>query len=308
MVDSVRKARITIIGSLNIDLVTVTSTIPAQGQTVQGDRFATLCGGKGANQAIACARLGAEVRFIGCVGGDAFGRMMLDNLQQERIHTEGIGIVSEAASGTASIIVNDGDNRIIVVPGANGLLTPDHVRRHAQTIQSSDVILMQLEIPLPAVREALSIAARSHVPVILNPAPAMTLGDDILAQVSILTPNEHELAALFGEDDSEQAFPWQAAICSMPGRIVLTRGADGAYWSDAGGRLHHQPGFEVNVIDTTGAGDTFNGALAVLLAEGNSMDDAVRGAVAAGALAVTPFGAQSGMPTRSRLEQHLKED
>ncbi|MCM3340197.1 ribokinase [Paenibacillus sp. MER TA 81-3] len=303
-----RKARVTVIGSLNVDMVTVTSTIPEQGETVRGDRFATMCGGKGANQAIACARLGAEVRFIGCVGDDAFGQMMLDNLQQEQIHTEGVDIISEVASGTASIIVNDGDNRIIVVPGANGLLTPDHIRRHAETIRSSDVILMQLEIPLPAVREALSIAAESHVPVILNPAPAMPLTDEMLAHVSILTPNEHELAALFGGDDSEQAFEWKTAIRSMPGRIVLTRGADGAYWSDTACHLYHQPGYEVNVIDTTGAGDTFNGALAVLLAEGNSMDDAVHGAVAASALAVTQFGAQSGMPTRSRLEQQLKED
>lgn len=293
--------KITIIGSLNMDLVTVTSTVPTQGETVTGQSFATMYGGKGANQAVACARLQADVSFIGCVGNDTFGTMMLDNLTREGIHTEAVEVLHDVSSGTASIIVKDGDNRIIVVPGANALVTPERVRKYADVIRQSDIIVLQLEIPLPSVRAAIEIAAEAHVPVILNPAPALELDEQLLSLVTVITPNEHELAELLGMSSQGNTFDWQSALQTMPGKIVLTKGAEGAYWSDANGELHHCPSHHVDVVDTTGAGDTFNGALAVMLAEGRTMEQAIRFATAAGALSVTVLGAQGGMPTREQL-------
>ncbi|MCY7483389.1 ribokinase [Paenibacillus alvei] len=293
--------KITIIGSLNMDLVTVTSTVPTQGETVTGQSFTTMYGGKGANQAVACARLQADVSFIGCVGNDTFGTMMLDNLTREGIHTEAVEVLHDVSSGTASIIVKDGDNRIIVVPGANALVTPERVRKYADVIRQSDIIVLQLEIPLPSVRAAIEIAAEAHVPVILNPAPALELDEQLLSLVTVITPNEHELAELLGMSSQGNTFDWQSALQTMPGKIVLTKGAEGAYWSDANGELHHCPSHHVDVVDTTGAGDTFNGALAVMLAEGRTMEQAIRFAAAAGALSVTVLGAQGGMPTREQL-------
>ncbi|NOJ69201.1 ribokinase [Paenibacillus alvei] len=293
--------KITIIGSLNMDLVTVTSTVPTQGETVTGQSFATMYGGKGANQAVACARLQADVSFIGCVGNDTFGTMMLDNLTREGIHTEAVEVLHDVSSGTASIIVKDGDNRIIVVPGANALVTPERVRKYADVIRQSDIIVLQLEIPLPSVRTAIEIAAEANVPVILNPAPALELDEQLLSLVTVITPNEHELAELLGISSQGNIFDWQSALQTMPGKIVLTKGAEGAYWSDADGELHHCPSHHVDVVDTTGAGDTFNGALAVMLAEGRTMEQAIQFATAAGALSVTVLGAQGGMPTREQL-------
>lgn len=284
-----------------MDLVTVTSTVPTQGETVTGQSFATMYGGKGANQAVACARLQADVSFIGCVGNDTFGTMMLDNLTREGIHTEAVEVLHDVSSGTASIIVKDGDNRIIVVPGANALVTPERVRKYADVIRQSDIIVLQLEIPLPSVRAAIEIAAEAHVPVILNPAPALELDEQLLSLVTVITPNEHELAELLGMSSQGNTFDWQSALQTMPGKIVLTKGAEGAYWSDANGELHHCPSHHVDVVDTTGAGDTFNGALAVMLAEGRTMEQAIRFAAAAGALSVTVLGAQGGMPTREQL-------
>lgn len=290
-----------------MDLVTVTSTVPAQGETVTGQSFATMYGGKGANQAVACARLQADVSFIGCVGDDTFGTMMLDNLKREGIHTEAVEVLRDASSGTASIIVKDGDNRIIVVPGANALVTPERIRKYADVIHQSDIIVLQLEIPLPSVRAAIEIAAEADVPVILNPAPALKLDEQLLSQVTVITPNEHELAELLGMPSQGNAFDWQSALQAMPGKIVLTKGAEGAYWSDANGELHHCPSHRVDVVDTTGAGDTFNGALAVMLAEGRPLEEAIPFATAAGALSVTAFGAQGGMPTREQLMDWMKQ-
>lgn len=284
-----------------MDLVTVTSTVPTQGETVTGQSFATMYGGKGANQAVACARLQADVSFIGCVGNDTFGTMMLDNLTREGIHIEAVEVLHDVSSGTASIIVKDGDNRIIVVPGANALVTPERVRKYADVIRQSDIIVLQLEIPLPSVRAAIEIAAEANVPVILNPAPALELDEQLLSLVTVITPNEHELAELLGISSQGNTFDWQSALQTMPGKIVLTKGAEGAYWSDADGELHHCPSHHVDVVDTTGAGDTFNGALAVMLAEGRTMEQSIQFATAAGALSVTVLGAQRGMPTREQL-------
>lgn len=302
-----KQPRITVIGSLNMDLVTTTSNVPSAGETVNGEAFSTMYGGKGANQAVACARLGAEVHMLGCVGSDSFGQEMLSNLKSQSIHCEHVKVLEDQSSGIAAITIADGDNRIIVVPGANGAVTPAYVRQHEQRIADSDLLLLQLEIPLEAVTEAVNMAHKYQVPVMLNPAPAQLLPDSLIEKITWLTPNEHELLQLFqsntGEDQLETAY--RELVASMPEKIIMTKGSDGALWSDNKGTVQHTPGHSVKVADTTGAGDTFNGALAVALAEGRSLHDAVHWAVGAGALSVMKFGAQGGMPLRSELDAWL---
>ncbi|WP_245595981.1 ribokinase [Paenibacillus taiwanensis] len=318
-----RRPRITVIGSLNMDLVTVTDIIPQAGETVQGLKFGTFCGGKGANQAVAAARLGAEVHMIGCVGNDSFGAEMLRNLQREGINCEGVSAISNVSSGIAAITIADGDNRIIVVPGANEAVTNELVTQHSSLIAESDLVVLQLEIPLESVRTAIDIANRHHIPVMLNPAPAVQLDPPLLDKISWVTPNEHELELMLGapatvqtqldKDQStlsEDQFVhtddlYYGMLQQLPGKVIMTKGSEGAYWCSADGTVYHSPGRKVEVADTTGAGDTFNGALAVALAEKRSTDQAIAWAVAAGALSVTRFGAQSGMPTREQLDNWL---
>lgn len=305
-----RSPRITVIGSLNMDLVTVTEQVPNGGETVTGSSFSTLFGGKGANQAVACARLGAQVHMVGCVGDDSFGRDMLANLEQQAIHCEHVLVKEHTSSGIAAITIADGDNRIIVVPGANGEVTPEVVRAQEQLIAQSDLVLLQLEIPLAAVKEAAKLAAKHQVPVMLNPAPAYKLDAELLQQITWLTPNEHELFLMFGESDIETSKDEPSTLTSellqrMPERIVMTKGGDGALWCAMDETIQHAQGYKVQVADTTGAGDTFNGALAVALAEGRTLKQAVHWAVAAGAMSVTKFGAQGGMPKRVELEAFL---
>lgn len=320
---TLRRPRITVIGSLNMDLVTVTDIIPQAGETVQGKKFGTFCGGKGANQAVAAARLGAEVHMIGCIGDDSFGIEMLANLKREDIHCDGVSTISNVSSGIAAITIADGDNRIIVVPGANEAVTTELVTLHTKLIAESDLVVLQLEIPLESVRTAIDIANRHHVPVMLNPAPAVQLDPLLIDKISWVTPNEHELELMLGdsafvqvqtsqdESNSPEKNPVQTddfyrrMLQQLPGKVIMTKGSEGAYWCSADGSVHHSPGRQVTVADTTGAGDTFNGALAVALAEKRPTEEAIAWAVAAGALSVTRFGAQSGMPTREQLDQWL---
>lgn len=301
---------IVVIGSLNMDLITVTDLVPHAGETVHGTSFHTLCGGKGANQAVACARLGAQVHMIGCIGNDSFGQQMLDNLKHEGIDCSGIITIKDQSSGIASITIDDEDNRIIVVPGANGCFRPEHIEQQRMLIQQADLVLMQLEIPMDTIYAAVDIAHEYDVPVMLNPAPAIPLDLEWLIKIAWLTPNEHELAIMLGLQDqvnerSKDGALLETMLSAWPERIVMTKGGDGALWADASGLIQHMPGQKVTVVDTTGAGDTFNGALAVSLAKGRSLKESVARSVAAGALSVTRFGAQGGMPTKSELEHYL---
>ncbi|MBD8497808.1 ribokinase [Paenibacillus arenosi] len=299
--------RITVIGSLNMDLVTVTSNVPNAGETVHGERFATTCGGKGANQAVACARLGAQVTMIGCVGDDAFGTMMQTNLRNEGVNTEGIRTIPNQTSGIAAITIAEGDNRIIIVAGANEEVTPAYIQDYESIIAQSDLVLIQLEIPQDAVEKAVAVANQHQVPIMLNPAPAIHLDESFLAQLSWITPNEHELDIVTGSQPNSipEDTQWQEKLSHSPTRIIMTKGADGAYWADEAGHIHHSEGYKVTVVDTTGAGDTFNGALAVALAEQRGLPEAIQWATAAGAMSVMKFGAQAGMPTREQLNNWI---
>jgi ribokinase len=288
-----------VVGSINMDMVVATEAFPRLGETLFGTHFATWPGGKGANQAVAAARLGAEVTMIGCVGADAFGEQLKATLVREGIDTRWVS-TGNAATGIASITLSGGDNAIVVVPGANHELAAADLDRAHEAFAQADIVLAQLEVPLDTVLHAARLARRLGKPFFLNPAPAVALPAELIALTTLLTPNEHELAAAL----QTAGKPWAEVLRRMPGRIAMTHGKDGAYTSREDGELVHEAGFEVEAVDTTGAGDTFNGALAAFWHLGAGQ--AMRRANAAGALSVTRAGAQGGMPTLAELEQFLK--
>ncbi|WEN15503.1 ribokinase [Rhodanobacter sp. AS-Z3] len=293
--------RIVVVGSVNMDLVTQAPRFVGPGETILGDRFLTVPGGKGANQAVAAARLGAEVALVGAIGNDAFGAQLRDGLVSEGIDLSQLTQLDDCGSGTASITVAEGENQIIVVPAANARVTPAQVESAQALISRADAVLVQMEIPLDAVEATLRLGHRLGTPVILNPAPAQQLPTDWLRLARYVTPNQHELAILLGADLAED---FRELMRRAPCPVVLTRGGEGAWYRDAG-EPTHQAGFKVSVVDSTGAGDTFNAALAVFLHEG--LAAAVRKACLAAALSVTRLGAQGGMPRLAELDRQLSE-
>ena len=294
--------RIVVVGSINMDLVTQARRFVGPGETILGERFLTVPGGKGANQAVAAARLGAKVVLVGALGQDAFGDQLHNGLACEGIGLEHVRRLDDAASGTASITVAGGENQIIVVPAANARVTPAQVEQAQAMIAHADAVLVQMEIPLETVEATLRLGQRLGVPVILNPAPAQKLPTDWLHLARYVTPNEHELATLLGLDPEED---FRKLMQRTPCPIVLTRGAEGAWYREQGGEPVHQSGFKVEVVDSTGAGDTFNAALAVFLHEG--LPQAVRKACAAAAISVGKLGAQAGMPGLREVETLLAQ-
>lgn len=288
------KSKVCVIGSINMDLTVETDKVPAKGETVLGKNFAENPGGKGANQAVAAARLGADVHMIGAVGADTFGETLLSHLQREKVNISGIEKLEGTSTGIANIIVSDNDNRIIVAPGANAFVTPQVVEKYKQWIIDSDVIVMQLEIPIETVIYALNIAAENNIPAIVNPAPFQQLPEVIYEKSAYLTPNEIELKGM--EKDVE--------ITSIKEKLIITRGDEGVeYFS--GDTKRKVPAFSVEVKDTTGAGDTFNGALAMKIAGEAPLEEAILFANAAAAISVTKVGAQGGMPDRKEVENFL---
>jgi ribokinase len=297
------RPKIVVVGSANTDMVVRSAHLPLPGETVLGEKFIMTAGGKGANQAVAAVRLGAEVALVARLGRDVFGDRALAGYQAEGINTAYIVRDAEEASGVALIVVDESaENIIAVAPGANGRLSPDDVRAAERAIAGADGVLLQLEIPLEAVQTAIELARRHHVRVILNPAPARALPDDVLRGVDVLTPNENEAAGLIGKQVDSAL---EALAARGPGSVVMTCGAAGCeVLSD--GQRQHVPGFPIEAVDTTGAGDSFNGALAVALARGLKIADAARYANAAAALAVTRFGAQIAMPTDEEVQKYLQ--
>jgi ribokinase len=295
---------IVVIGSINMDLVARTPHIPAAGETITGSDFTTTPGGKGANQAVAAARLGAHVQMVGAAGNDVFGESLLSNLAKAAVDTRAVARIP-GPSGVAQIQVADsGQNSIVVVPGANGAVTPDLIRQHADLIRSAGIVLLQLEIPLDTVLAACKLCATSQVPAILDPAPAAPLPDVIWSQIAWFTPNETELGLYSGS-----GFPPETAAKQLLARgvhgVVLKRGAEGVYIASSTGESSRIPAFPVEAIDTVAAGDCFNGAFAVSLMEGSSAEAAARFASAAAAISVTRRGAQAAMPTRAEVDAFL---
>jgi ribokinase len=292
-------SRVLVFGSINMDLVVETNTFPRLGETLMGTSFATHAGGKGANQAVAAARLGAQVTMIGRIGSDGFGRELKSRLDAEGVSTRWVREAPGTATGIASITVSDADNAIVVVAGANALLSAADLDAAEPAFAEADVVLAQLEVPLATVEHGAELAARYQKPFVLNPAPAAKVPESLLARCALITPNEYELRIALGQPNRG----WEELLRRLPGRVVVTKGAEGAYFSDKAGEIRHQPSFAVKPVDTTGAGDTFNGALGAFWDLG--LAAAVRRGSAAGALAVTKRGAQDSMPTLAELNAFL---
>jgi len=301
-------SRIVVVGSSNTDMIIKVHRIPKPGETVIGGKFSTAAGGKGANQAVAAARAGGEVSFVARVGDDMFGRQAVEGFVADGIDVDHVHQDPNAPSGVALIFVDDsGENSIAVASGANARLTPSEVTSARPTISSADVMVMQLETPLETVRAAAELAHEHDVRVILNPAPAQPLGEDILRHVSVLTPNETEAELLTGlhvSDENEAGAAAAALLAMGVDAVLITLGARGTFILDADHR-EIVPGFHVEAVDTTAAGDVFNGALAVAMAEGMPLPDAARFACAASALSVTKLGAQPSAPSREEIEDLL---
>jgi ribokinase len=303
---------IVVVGSLNQDLVVQLPRFPDRGETVTGDSLSLLCGGKGANQAYAAARLGARVAMVGQVGDDAAGDAQLRSLAAVGVDTRRIRRVPNLSTGSAIVAVEPGGhNRIIVVPGANGAFCPEALEESADLLAAAAVVLLQLEIPLPTVQAAVELARRGRARVLLDPAPARALPDALLGHVDYLTPNLSELATLSGRmlhDDSPADEIQHAAqeLCRRGVAKVLVKvGSRGAQFV-TGETSQAWPAFPVDPVDTTAAGDCFNGAFAAALAGGSSEVEAGRFAGAAAAISVTRPGAQSSMPALPEVERLLQ--
>jgi ribokinase len=282
--------------------------IPRPGETILGGRFVMAAGGKGANQAVAAARLGCQVTMVARLGRDMFGQQTEQNLCREGIDTSLLIWDDQAPSGVALIMVSEeGENSIVVAPGANAGMTPEDVERASSAIAAADLLLLQLEVPLAAVRRGVEIALQRRVRIVLNPAPAAQVPQDLLSQVDLLTPNQHEAALLSGVEIESPEAAGKAAK-DLLGRgvraLAITLGRHGALIATSGG-LEPMPGFKVQPVDTTGAGDAFNGALACIWAQGRPLREAVRYANAAAALATTVMGAQPSLPDAQQVAAFL---
>jgi len=295
---------IVVVGSLNMDLVMRMSRAPIGGETLPGLDFAMLPGGKGANQAVACARMGANVIMVGRVGIDANGDVLKAGLAADGIDAREVKGLASTHTGVASIWVeDDGQNRIVLAPGANGLLDPAGIARANTMIDMSGMLICQLEVPMPAVQAAIDRAWAAHVPVLLNPAPALPLPDAMWPRIDILVLNESEATAYAGlpvVDPNSAAEAGGLLRARGPDRVLVTLGAQGVVVVDGAG-ARHAAARKVKAVDTTAAGDTFIGALAAALCEGQSLDDAVALGQAAAALCVTRKGAQTSIPYRRQL-------
>jgi ribokinase len=302
-------AEIVVFGSINMDLVVRTERMPLPGETLHGEDLNMIPGGKGANQAAAVAKMGGDTAMIGRVGSDVFGQKLIAELQAVGVNTENILTQENCASGTALIIVDqNGQNSIVVSPGANGTLSPADVQANEELIKQAKILILQFEIPIETVGRAVEVAAKHGVRVILNPAPAKAVSADLLARVDILVPNETEASQLSGiavVDIASAEAAAKALLGSGVGMAVVTLGEKGALLATSTD-VRHIPSVEVQVVDTTAAGDAFVGGLAVALVQGFSPEEAVRYATCAGALAVTKFGAQTSLPTKIDVDRLYK--
>lgn len=301
--------KLVILGSVNADHILNVAHFPLPGETISGNQFQMVFGGKGANQAVAAGRCGANISFLACLGNDDIGKKAKAQLRTDNIDTNSIELIDDVATGVALIFVNQqGENVIGIHAGANGRLDTSYVQRHGNIIKEADALLMQLESPLDSVLKAAEIAKQENVQVILNPAPAQALPDELLSLVDIITPNETETEYLTGikviDDESAQ----QAAdVLHHKGikTVLITLGSRGVWVSEKNSKGCIVPAFKVKAVDTIAAGDTFNGALMTALLEGQSMMSAIKFAHAAAAIAVTRAGAQPSVPWRHEVDVFL---
>lgn len=305
-----KSGKLTVLGSINADHILNLMQFPRPGETVTGGEYQVAFGGKGANQAVAAGRSGADIAFIACVGDDDIGQRIRQQLATDQIDITPVEVVADQSTGVALIFVNGaGENCIAIHAGANAALTPERVSQHQQTIAESDALLMQLESPLASVLAAAKIARQHQTRVILNPAPAVALSDELLGLVDMITPNETEAEILTGVHvDSDEAAARAAGVLHEKGidSVLITLGSRGVWLSEQG-KGQRIAGFRVEAVDTIAAGDTFNGALIAALLEGQAMDRSVRFAHAAAAISVTRHGAQPSVPWRSEIDRFLQQ-
>ncbi|MER2173657.1 MAG: ribokinase [Carnobacterium sp.] len=289
-------SKITVIGSISTDFVVTADKRPEVGETITGNDFSTTFGGKGANQAVASARLGGDVYMAGTVGTDLFGKELILNLTENGIHVDYVEPVTQVPSGSAHITIVDGDNSIVYVPGANNVIDTNRVEKLNELIQTSDIVVVQNELPQEVVEEIIKVCFDQQVKVIYNPAPARKVSQSVLEKATYLTPNESEFKLLFPKMTLSEG------LAHYPNQLIVTMGSKGVYYHD-GTSEKHVSSYSVDPIDTTGAGDTFNGAFAVALTAGLDMDSSIRFGNLAASLSIQKFGAQGGMPTLAEMKE-----
>lgn len=295
--------RIGVVGSLNMDMSLTADRIPGKGETLMGKAIYYAPGGKGANQAYAAARFGADVVMFGCVGNDENGKKLIDNLKTVGVNTTHIQMIEDVPTGMAVITIGDDDNTIIVIPGANACVDKSYIDQVWKELSTVDMVLIQQEIPEETVNYVISLCHEKQIEVILNPAPARMLRSEVIEKVDYLTPNEHEVEMIFGTK-----YPLEQILNQYPGKLIVTLGEKGAAVCTENGNIVIVPPGKVTVKDTTGAGDTFNGILTAMLAEGHSLEKALRYSNAGAGLSTMKMGAQGGMPSRQEIEKYLSEE
>ena len=299
--------KIVVVGSLNMDIVMEVGRIPKMGETIKGDQMSYFIGGKGSNQSVAACRLGNEVSMIGSIGNDTFGEKIKKHLKEEGVNVDQVKVDEVAFTGAATILKTNEDNSIVIIPGANDFCDKELINQYKEIIKSADILITQLEIPIETVEYALEIAKASGVKTILNPAPAREISAEMLKNVDIITPNETEFEIITGETyGDEKSFDkamidWQEKHST---RLIVTRGKIGSSYIEDNNVITKKT-IKVDAIDTTGAGDTFNGALAHAISHDYTMDEAITFAGIAATLSVTKFGAQTGMPTMELVNKFL---
>lgn len=288
--------KIGVVGSINMDMTVKAERIPLKGETLKGWDLKYIPGGKGANQAVAMAKLGAEVEMFGCVGNDAAGEALLKNLRDTGVETKCVRSVAGVPTGLAMITVGENDNTIIVVAGTNDHVNIDYVNEVKDALLECEIVLLQHEIPQETVEHVITLCAANGVKVVLNPGPARPVKQDLLEKVTYLTPNEHEAVILFGRDCS-----FEEMMKRYPEKLVITQGSRGVSTCLKSGEVILVPARKAHVVDTTGAGDTLNGAFTVAVTEGKSLPEALAFANTAAGLSTEKFGAQGGMPTYTEV-------
>lgn len=299
--------KVVVLGSLNMDMVVTTERLPVIGETIHGQYIRYMMGGKGANQAVASSRMGISTSLIGSVGNDTFGEKIRKHLSEENLDISSVKIEKNAFTGIATVFHTNHDNAIVVIPGANEFCTKQVVDEHIDIIKQADVLLTQLEIPMETVEYALKKAKEFGVKTILNPAPYAELATELFEYIDYFTPNESEFASMIGKElNSSEEFEAEMVDWSKKHKVnlVVTRGDVGSSYIE-NGEVHTIPSMKVDVVDTTGAGDTFNGILAYAIAEEIELREAVTMAGKGASLSITAFGAQSGMPTIETLKKYM---
>lgn len=289
--------KIAVVGSINTDQTVIAEHLPNKGETLFGSDINIVPGGKGANQAVAMAKLGATVEIFGCVGDDSNGQKMIENFKNNNVETKHLKIAKGIPTGIAIITLGDDDNTIVVVKGANNEVDKEYIDSIKEYLFEYDMVVLQHEIPLETVHYVIELCNEKGIPTVLNPAPAEDVPMEIVDKVSYITPNEHEVGLIFGEDKSLEEL-----LKKYPQKLIVTLGSEGVTTAIDKDTILKVPARKANIVDTVGAGDTLNGAFCVRIAEGDNMETALKYANTAASLSIEKLGAQSGMPTKEEVE------